>query len=217
MPKNKIARKSTTIDMTAMCDVAFLLLTFFMLTAKMKQEEPVKITTPTSIAEVKLEKDILTMTIDPKGRIFLSMDNRNYRQGLIARMNEQKQLDLTDKDMAAFANTEAGFGVPFSKMKSYWSLPIRDRERYMAETADAGIPCDSTTNELSDWVLQARYAAAEVNPTAPLRFVIKADQNTEYEVISRVVQTLQDQKINRFNLITGLENDPNKKKEEVTH
>ncbi|MEY4291989.1 MAG: hypothetical protein RIQ61_366, partial [Bacteroidota bacterium] len=31
MPKVKIPRKSTVVDMTAMCDVAFLLLTFFML------------------------------------------------------------------------------------------------------------------------------------------------------------------------------------------
>ena len=33
MPKVKIPRKSTAVDMTAMCDVAFLLLTFFMLTS----------------------------------------------------------------------------------------------------------------------------------------------------------------------------------------
>jgi biopolymer transport protein ExbD len=34
MPKIKVKRKGTWIDMTAMTDVAFLLLTFFMLTAK---------------------------------------------------------------------------------------------------------------------------------------------------------------------------------------
>ena len=41
MPKAKLPRKSTHIDMTAMCDVAFLLLTFFMLATKFKPEEPV--------------------------------------------------------------------------------------------------------------------------------------------------------------------------------
>ncbi|MFM7710399.1 MAG: biopolymer transporter ExbD, partial [Ferruginibacter sp.] len=34
MPKIKIPRKSTNIDMTAMCDVAFLLLSFFILATK---------------------------------------------------------------------------------------------------------------------------------------------------------------------------------------
>ncbi|RPI68323.1 MAG: biopolymer transporter ExbD, partial [Ignavibacteriales bacterium] len=41
MPKVKVPRKSTLIDMTAMCDVAFLLLTFFMLTTQFKSDESV--------------------------------------------------------------------------------------------------------------------------------------------------------------------------------
>ena len=40
MPKHKPKRSAPSIDMTAMCDVAFLLLTFFMLTAKAKPQEP---------------------------------------------------------------------------------------------------------------------------------------------------------------------------------
>ncbi len=46
MPKVKMPRKSTLIDMTAMCDVAFLLLTFFMLATKFKPDEPVAVVTP---------------------------------------------------------------------------------------------------------------------------------------------------------------------------
>ena len=42
MSRIKIPRKSTAIDMTAMCDVAFLLLTFFILTAKLKQQDPLQ-------------------------------------------------------------------------------------------------------------------------------------------------------------------------------
>ena len=54
MPKHKPKRSAPTIDMTAMCDVAFLLLTFFMLTAKAKPQELVVVDTPSSISETKL-------------------------------------------------------------------------------------------------------------------------------------------------------------------
>ena len=54
MSRPKIARKSTFIDMTAMCDVAFLLLSFFMLATKFKPDEPVVVVTPASISQVIL-------------------------------------------------------------------------------------------------------------------------------------------------------------------
>ncbi len=64
MPKVKVARKSTAIDMTAMCDVAFLLLTFFMMTTEFRGDESVIVDTPSSISEIKLpETDILNVTI----------------------------------------------------------------------------------------------------------------------------------------------------------
>ena len=46
MPRVKIKRKSTRIDMTAMSDVTVLLLTFFMLTSTFVQKEPVRVNTP---------------------------------------------------------------------------------------------------------------------------------------------------------------------------
>jgi biopolymer transport protein ExbD len=73
MPRVKIPRKSTSIDMTAMCDVAFLLLTFFILTAKPKVEDPVPVDTPGSASQVLLpESDIATLTIGGKGKVFFA-------------------------------------------------------------------------------------------------------------------------------------------------
>src|ERR1043166_1341076 len=104
MPKIKMARKSTNIDMTAMCDVAFLLLTFFMLATKFKPEEPVVVKTPSSISEIPLpDVDIMLLTVDPKGRIFFSIDNKGMRQSLIEGINSDKNLGLSKQEMSAFA------------------------------------------------------------------------------------------------------------------
>jgi biopolymer transport protein ExbD len=84
MPKVKAARKSTHIDMTAMTDVAFLLLTFFMLTAKMKPTEPVKVDTPSSISETKLpDANTIMILVDNKGKVYLDMAGSKTRYELI--------------------------------------------------------------------------------------------------------------------------------------
>ena len=75
MPKVKIPRKSTSVDMTAMCDVAFLLLTFFILTTKFRPQEAVTIDIPSSTAQIPIpEKDIMMFQIAPDGRLFLIVE-----------------------------------------------------------------------------------------------------------------------------------------------
>lgn len=77
MPRIKVARKSTAIDMTAMCDVAFLLLTFFILTATARQPEPLPVDTPASTVKFKLpDIDIATLTVGQE-KVFLE-----YRDNL---------------------------------------------------------------------------------------------------------------------------------------
>src|SRR5271165_6555664 len=98
MPHAKLPRKSTHIDMTAMCDVAFLLLTFFMLATKFKPDEPVIVKTPSSISEIILpDRNIMLITIDTKGRIFFSIDDtvidgKPARKALIENVNTDKGL-----------------------------------------------------------------------------------------------------------------------------
>ena len=62
-----------------------------------------------------------------------------------------------------------------------------------------GIPVDSTNNQLSDWINFSRHA----NPK--FRIAIKGDQDANVPVIKRVIAILQDNKVNKFNLITNLE------------
>ncbi len=81
MSRAKIQKKTTFIDMTAMSDVTVLLLTFFMLTASFIKKEPVQVVTPASVSEIKIpETDVLSILVDPEGRIFMGLDKQNGRR-----------------------------------------------------------------------------------------------------------------------------------------
>ena len=75
MPRIKKRRLSVRIDMTPMVDVAFLLLTFFMLTTQFSPPEEVKIEVPSSHSAFKLpDANILMLYIDKSGQIFMGVD-----------------------------------------------------------------------------------------------------------------------------------------------
>lgn len=200
MGKHKMPKKSTNVDMTAMCDVAFLLLTFFMLATQFKPDEPVTVTTPNSISEVPLpDADIMLITVDPEGRIFFSIDNQNVRNDLITKLDEQKGLNLTAEEKNNFI-IGASVGVPFKQLKSYLAASVDEKGKIDKEAP--GIPTDSVVtsekNELALWIKEARYS----NPK--LRITIKADAKASYPDIKEVINTLEGWKIFKFSLITGL-------------
>ena len=75
MGRFKLKKKDVYIDMTAMSDVTVLLLTFFMLTSTFIKPEPVKVNTPGSVSDIKIpEANVLTITVDKDGRVFLALD-----------------------------------------------------------------------------------------------------------------------------------------------
>lgn len=200
MPKLKMPRKSTHIDMTAMCDVAFLLLSFFMLATKFKPDEPVVVVTPASISQVILpDADIMLITVDSKGRVFFSVDNKLIRKGLIEDMNEYKNLNLTEGEMNAFA-IGSSIGVPANQLKTY--LNAAPEARQAMDQATPGVPADTSVNnpdnELASWIRMAR------NNNPKLRICIKADGEAAYPSVHKIIATLAGWKIFKFNLITNL-------------
>lgn len=204
MPHAKIPRKSTNIDMTAMCDVAFLLLTFFMLATKFKPEEPVVVKTPSSISAIPLpDKDVMLLTVDNKGRIFFAIDNQLKRKALIDDIDAERTLKLTEDEKRAFA-LGASIGVPLSQLKQYLALPPDQQKSIDATTG--GIPVDtvatSEANELALWIKSAR------NTNPALRICIKADGDASYPNVSKIIKTLEGWKIFKFNLITNLKSIP---------
>ncbi len=195
MAKVKIKKQSTWIDMTAMSDVTVLLLTFFMLTSTFVKKEPVQVATPSSVSEIKIpETNILSILVDKTGKVFMSFDKQNDQRAVLEAVGEEYGMTFTSSESKKFS-IQSTFGVNIRQMKSFLALP---EERMDAILKDQGIPVDSTDNQFKVWVKKAR----EVNPD--LRIAIKADQATPYKVIKDVMNSLQDLKENRYNLITSL-------------
>ncbi|MBI3586224.1 MAG: biopolymer transporter ExbD [Ignavibacteriales bacterium] len=92
MGKFKKKRVGISLDMTPLVDVAFLLLTFFMLTTKFKPQEEVQVVLPSSHAKFLIpESDVMTITFSPEGKIFLGLDSQQLRAQLFGEQNKLKQ------------------------------------------------------------------------------------------------------------------------------
>ena len=203
MSKVKVARKSTRIDMTAMSDVTVLLLTFFMLTSTFVKKEPVQVTTPGSVSEIKIpETNILSILIDPKGKVFMSMDKQSDMINTLDSVGNHYGITFTEQENKKFKLLST-FGVPIKSMKAFLALKTDQQDKVLA---NYGIPTDSIDNQFKVWVQKARANNSE------LRIAIKADQNTPYKVIKDVMTSLQDLRENRYNLITSLKNETANKK-----
>ncbi|MDP4115563.1 MAG: biopolymer transporter ExbD [Bacteroidota bacterium] len=209
MPKVKIPRKSTLVDMTAMCDVAFLLLTFFMLTTQFKSDDPVVVSLPSSISEIKMpDVNIVTVTIDKSGKVFFGMEGKYNREKLIDKIAENKNITITPEQKRIFSLLSS-FGVPISKLPEFLDLSQEERNKPGYQT---GIPVDSTNNELKEWLKFAKIVVYETDRSLYVSqlFAIKGDGSAAYPLVKKVMNTFQDKtlQINKFRLVTNLEAAP---------
>ena len=198
-----MSKKATSIDMTAMCDVAFLLLTFFILTATAKVPEPITVDTPSSTNKTKLPIDkLVTVTVGAgKDNIFFDLKGRELRRKTLELMAEKYKLKFTEAEKNQFALMES-FGVPIDELSGL--LKLTSSERNSAGT-QKGIPFDSINNQLKDWIYVSRQANIDQDPNGDeLSFAIKGDAKLQYPKIKKVMDIFQDQDVNTFDLVTGL-------------
>jgi biopolymer transport protein ExbD len=205
MPSVKIKKHAPDNDMTPFVDVAFLILSFFMLATKFKPEEPVEVTTPNSVSSQALpEKDAFMVSIDKEGRVFVSMDNPQARQLLISNLNTTRNLGLTPAEIKNFINAPS-VGVPFNQLKSLLSLDPEAESTKNALKAQPGIPCaDTTGGELYYWVRDALVAYSGKK----LNLLIKSDNNTKYPAFKDVLNAFKKNDQNKFLLVTSPEDAP---------
>jgi biopolymer transport protein ExbD len=195
----KMKKKAGSTDMTAMCDVAFLLLSFFVMTATAKIPEALPVDTPASQVQTKLpETDLATITIG-KGKVFFDLKGREVRKKALELMGQKYSVEFTPEELETFSLME-GVGVPITALKQLIAMKTADRNK---PGLQPGVPKDSLDNQLKEWIYNSRIANIEVNDKE-LQIAIKGDANEEYPAIKKVMDILQDQKINNFNLVTSL-------------
>lgn len=104
MARVKPKRHGVVVDMTAMTDVAFLLLTFFILTTQFKKPDVEQIKPPSSISEKLLpDGNLMTINITPEGKFYFSpVDNFKERSQLLDIMGKKYNMTFSDEDKIAF-------------------------------------------------------------------------------------------------------------------
>lgn len=198
MGRAKLPRKSTSIDMTAMCDVAFLLLSFFILTTKFKPSEAIAVTIPKSVAaKVAPTKDIVQVIIDKDGKVFLEMDDEEVKETMANTLNTTKNMGL---DVKAFKKAPF-FGAPFGSLKSFLALPEDQRKGNLLP----GIPVkDSANNELTEWMTLVRDAYQGKKPN----LLLKGDNLAKFPAFKSVITAFKKNDFLKFQMVTSPEGVP---------
>ncbi len=214
MPKIKIKRSSTIVDMTAMTDVSFLLLTFFILTAKFRPAQPVVIDMPSSESQIVVPENLMVISVDKEGKVYYSIENPKIRVATLQNLKQRYQENypalktLTDAQIANFGNVEM-MGFDINQLPQVLGLSPEE----VAGLHDyPGVPIDSTNNQLRDWIQSGRWAdrlyKQETGAKADdIRVAIKGDKNSNIKTVQEVIKILTNEPVNihTFNLITTLE------------
>jgi biopolymer transport protein ExbD len=226
MGKIKVAKSAPSIDMTPMVDLAFLLVTFFMLTASFRMAEPVIVDPPASHSDKTLPENTILVTVDNNGRAFFGIGNAEAKINALSKMSEKYGVKFTADQVKKFGGLSS-FGVEIKDLPRYLDASENERLKFQPQK---GVPLDSVNNQLKDWIhngaleLNAVYmrnkdeAASkniEFKGEKP-RYAIKADGKAKYIYVKDVFKTFTDMKIYTFNLITSLEGGE-KKAESAAH
>jgi biopolymer transport protein ExbD len=202
--------------MTPMVDLAFLLVTFFMLAASFRSSEPIQVSTPSSISDKIIPENVIMVTIDKGGRVFFNMSDAEARKELLQNMSGKYSIKFTSEQLEKFSFMSS-FGCTMRELPGYIDLPADDRSRVNTK----GVPLDSTDNQLKDWIFYGNIAALNTGETAyqeaklkgespdvndfKPKFILRVDGEAVYAHAQNVINVFRDLKLNNLNFVTTTE------------
>jgi biopolymer transport protein ExbD len=226
MAKVSKPKSAPGIDMTPMVDLAFLLVTFFMLSANFRTDEVVPVDVPTSIAETIIPNDLLVrVTIDKAGRVFFGITSKgDVKKNIISSISNKYKIQFNEKQIAEFEKL-SDVSCNVNQLPQFLDMSGPSRDEFVKKTI--GVPTDSTNNQLKEWIVAARAEMlaygeqaykdakakgfeAKVSDFKP-KFILKVDGNADYIYARNVIETFRDIKENNLSFITSLKADPRKK------
>lgn len=205
MSRPKIARKSTNVDMTAMCDVAFLLLSFFILTTKPKPSEAVPIKTPTSVANKFVpDKNVVMISLNADGHVYLSFgdnaEDRSKKKAMLEDLNSSKSLGLTGDEITKLVKAPF-IGAAFSQLKQQAAFRLDE----MTAKSLPGIPAqDTLNNQMVDWIA----AAVKAYQGSKMDLILKGDNVAKYPVFKNILTAFKKNEQFKFQMVTNQANVP---------
>lgn len=203
MPKVKIPRKSTHVDMTAMCDVAFLLLTFFILATKQKPPEVLAVKTPASVSSKAAPDKSILVTLTKEGKVFLMLGDDTKKGAIIEDINKTRNLQLSGQDLALLKKAEF-IGVPLNQLKSYLNATTT-----VPAASLPGIPTDTANNELTYWMRSVTnaYAGGDQKELEKM-LLVKGDGEALYPIFKNIKTAFKANSLLKFRIVTEGEGVP---------
>ncbi|HET6996449.1 MAG TPA: biopolymer transporter ExbD [Chitinophagaceae bacterium] len=206
MPHVKVAKKSTDTDMTPFVDVAFLILSFFIMATQFKPPEPVPVETPNSVSsDILKEENAMLITVDKDNKVFININekkggNTGKLESVITDISQSRNLNLGPKEITSFKNAPI-IGVPFNSLKGYLDLPLDNQKKFVAP----GIPVlDTLNNELVWWIASVKKAFAGQK----LLYLVKGDNKSKYPTFEAIINALRKNEEFKYNLVTSQEGAP---------
>jgi len=198
MPKVKIPRKSTSIDMTAMCDVAFLLLSFFILATKQKPPEVLTVTPPASVSSKAAPDKSILITMTKDGKAFLMLGDETKKAEILSNINSTKGINLSAAELKKWEKSPF-IGLPLNQIKSSLQRTVEIPAGQLP-----GIPVDSTNNEMIDWIKSVTnvYAGTDQRKLQEI-LLVKGDQSTLYPVFKNIKKAFKKNEIYKFRIVTN--------------
>lgn len=181
MKIKKKRRVNVRLDMTPMVDIAFLLLIFYMVTTQFKPPEKKKVELPASHSQIELPtRNVFMVTVPPEDSVFIDY---------VAK----RRITLEDGTVTerTFRNVVS---IPFDQVETVGPAVQNMRAVELRNVNDL-YPGEANKDSRT---------AAKQDVISSL-VVVKGDRSAPYGIMEKLMNSLRDEGINSFQIITELE------------